>query len=84
MGALGRACQRACAVRARACPPAPAGPRARAIAKARGRSEARAGRPRWLRLPEGPAAAPGRRRSPPGAGPRGVRYFNQRKKQLFS
>ena len=46
---------------------------AAAIAKALGRSEVHAGGPRWLRLPEGPLAAPGRYRSPPGAQPRGVR-----------
>ena len=58
--------QRACAVRACAC--------AAAIAKALGCSEAHAGGPRWLCLPEGTAAAPGRRRSPPGARPRCVRW----------
>ncbi|XDC80792.1 hypothetical protein R6Z07F_011965 [Ovis aries] len=71
---LAKRAQRACAVRGCACSP----PRRRAarpaIAKARGPSEAHAGGPRWLRLPEGPAAAPGRRRKPPGARPRGVRW----------
>lgn len=55
--------QRACAVRARA--RSLRWPRAPALAKARGRFEARAGGPPSLRLPEGPAPTHGRRRSPP-------------------
>ncbi|XDA84724.1 hypothetical protein R6Z07M_014511 [Ovis aries] len=55
----GERAPRACTVRACA--------RARAVAKARGRSEARAGGPRWPRLPEGPAAAPAGAVGPPGS-----------------
>lgn len=43
-------------------------------------SEVQAGGPRWLHLPEGPAATPAGAAAPWGARPRGVRYFSQRKK----
>ncbi|XP_061271492.1 uncharacterized protein LOC133247108 isoform X2 [Bos javanicus] len=59
-----------------------AGPRAPAIAKDRCTSEAHGGGPRWLPLPHGSEAAPGRRLSPLGARPRGVRIVNESRQVL--